>query len=77
MTIGFGDQTAEFLDAPPEGGEVYSQGSSFKMALRTFMENKLAIAGIAIIIFFILFAFLGPHLYHTDQTSTGSTSSVG
>jgi peptide/nickel transport system permease protein len=69
MTIGFGDQTAEFMDTTPEGGEVYSQGSSFKMALATFAENKLAIAGIAIIIFFVLFAFVGPHLYHTDQSS--------
>jgi ABC-type dipeptide/oligopeptide/nickel transport system permease subunit len=69
MTIGFGDQTAEIIETSHDGGEVYAQGSSFKMALRTFTENKLAVAGIAIIIFFLLFSFVGPHLYHSNQLS--------
>jgi peptide/nickel transport system permease protein len=69
VTIGFGDQSSEVLETTPEGGQVYSQGNSFRMALRTFAENKLAVAGIAIIVFFILFSFLGPHLYHSNQVS--------
>ena len=35
-----------------------------------FAENKLALAGLAMMIFMILFCFAGPHLYHTDQVHT-------
>jgi ABC-type dipeptide/oligopeptide/nickel transport system permease subunit len=69
MTIGYGNQSEEAVGLTPEGGQVYSQGSSFKIALRTFTENKLAVAGIAIIIFFILFSFVGPHVYHSNAVS--------
>jgi peptide/nickel transport system permease protein len=34
-----------------------------------FAENKLALVGVGIVIFFILFSFVGPLIYHTDQTS--------
>jgi peptide/nickel transport system permease protein len=53
-----------------DGGAVYEQGSSLRMALRTFAENKLAIVGIAIIAVYVLFCFLGPHLYHFNPTSS-------
>ncbi len=35
-----------------------------------FAENKLALAGLSFIIFILLFCFVGPHIYVTDQTST-------
>jgi peptide/nickel transport system permease protein len=35
-----------------------------------FAENKLALASLAMLIFIILFCFVGPHLYHTDQVHT-------
>jgi peptide/nickel transport system permease protein len=75
MTIGAGglDPQTEFLVseamASPEGGPVYSQGSSIRLALRSFAENRLAIAGVGIIVFFVLFSFVGPFVYHTNQTS--------
>ncbi len=28
-----------------------------------FLENKLAVTGVGIFVFFLLFCFLGPHLY--------------
>jgi peptide/nickel transport system permease protein len=37
------------------------------MILAVFLENKLAVIGICLIIFFILFSFMGPVLYHTQQ----------
>jgi peptide/nickel transport system permease protein len=52
-----------------EGGEVHDQGSGFRMTLSSFAENKLALVGIAVVIFFLLFSFLGPHVYHTNQVS--------
>jgi ABC-type dipeptide/oligopeptide/nickel transport system permease subunit len=64
---GFGPQS-DMLIAEHDGGAVYSEGSSFRLALRAFAENRLAIAGVGIVVFFILFSFVGPHVYHTDQT---------
>ncbi len=53
--------------ALPEGGEVVSTGSAWRLVLRTFAQNKLAIIGTGIIILMILFSYVGPLLYHTDQ----------
>ncbi len=51
----------------PEGGEGYSSGSIWRMMLAVFLENKLAVAGVGIIIFMILFSFVGPLIYQTPQ----------
>jgi peptide/nickel transport system permease protein len=69
MSAGGLGPEVEVLLAEPDGGPVYSEGTSLRLALRAFAENRLAIIGLAIIVFFVLFAFLGPHLYHTDQSS--------
>jgi ABC-type dipeptide/oligopeptide/nickel transport system permease subunit len=53
----------------PDAGEVYEQGSGLRMTLRAFAENKLALVGIGVVVFFILFSFIGPHLYHSNQAS--------
>ena len=39
----------------------------FVRGLAVFLENKLAIAGAAVLAAIILFCFLGPVFYHTDQ----------
>jgi peptide/nickel transport system permease protein len=39
-------------------------------AWEVFAENKLALAGLAFIVFILLFCFVGPHLYVTNQTNT-------
>ncbi|HEY1970397.1 MAG TPA: ABC transporter permease, partial [Pseudonocardia sp.] len=33
-----------------------------------FLENRLAVVGLGIVLFFVLFCYLGPLIYHTDQT---------
>jgi len=58
----------EILPVGPEGGDVQIISSGWRLALREFMANKLAVLGAAIIIFFILFCFIGPLVYHTNQT---------
>jgi peptide/nickel transport system permease protein len=35
-----------------------------------FAENKLAMAGLAFIVFILLFCFVGPKIYHTNQVNT-------
>jgi peptide/nickel transport system permease protein len=41
--------------------------STFLRGLEVFMENKLAVTGAGIFVFFLLFCFVGPHIYHTNQ----------
>lgn len=51
------------------GGEATSSGGLGIQLLRVFVENKLAVVGAVTIIFFILFCFLGPVFYHSNQTN--------
>lgn len=53
--------------AIPEGGEAYTSGSMWRMILAVFLENRLAIVGLGIIVFMLLFSFVGPLIYHTQQ----------
>jgi ABC-type dipeptide/oligopeptide/nickel transport system permease subunit len=48
----------------PEGGDVTVIQSGWRLAAREFVRNRLAVAGVAILIFFVLFSFVGPLLYH-------------
>ena len=41
--------------------------STFRRGLEVFMENKLAVTGVCIFVFMILFCFIGPHIYVTNQ----------
>jgi peptide/nickel transport system permease protein len=42
----------------------------FLRAWEVFAENRLALAGIGFIVFILLFCFVGPHIYVTNQTNT-------
>ncbi len=48
----------------PEGGEVGPVQSGWRLAVREFAQNRLAIIGVAILVFFTLFCFIGPMVYH-------------
>ena len=54
----------------PEGGEIGAVQSGWRLALREFMSNRLAVIGFAMLLFFVLFCFVGPLIYHTNQLST-------
>jgi peptide/nickel transport system permease protein len=56
----------ELLPAP-EGGEVASSGSPWVLVARTFAQNRLALIGLGVVLLVILFSFIGPLIYHTDQ----------
>jgi len=53
----------------PEGGEGISGGGALRQVARVFVENKLAVVGLAVIVFMILFCWLGPVFYGTNQTN--------
>ncbi|MGD0386362.1 MAG: ABC transporter permease, partial [Solirubrobacteraceae bacterium] len=64
---GLGDAAGMPIGAP-EGGEVQIIASGWNLALREFFDNKLAVVGLVVIVFFILFCFIGPLFDSTNQT---------
>jgi peptide/nickel transport system permease protein len=50
-----------------EGGEATHSGSIWRMILEVFFQNRLATVGLGVIVFMVLFCFVGPLLYHTSQ----------
>jgi len=50
-----------------------AQTSALPLTLRRFLRNRLAVAGVVVVVFFVLFTFVGPLFYHTDQTVTHLT----
>lgn len=58
-------------NAAPAGGEAQALGGGLTVQLlRVFVENRLAVLGIGLIVLAVLFCFVGPLLYHTNQTDT-------
>jgi peptide/nickel transport system permease protein len=54
-------------EEPPEAGEVAASASPWVLVFRTFRQNRLAVVGLVFIVALILFSFIGPLIYHTDQ----------
>jgi peptide/nickel transport system permease protein len=54
----------------PDGGEVGKVQSGWRLALREFASSKLAVAGFVVLILLILFCFVGPVFYHSDQLNS-------
>jgi ABC-type dipeptide/oligopeptide/nickel transport system permease subunit len=59
----------------PEGGDVQSVQSGWRLALREFVDNRLAVIGLLVLLFFVLFCFIGPLIYHTNQSLTNPLNS--
>jgi len=51
------------------GGEVTAHGSMAVRVYRVFIENKLAVVGLVVIVAAVLFCYVGPFFYHTNQTN--------
>jgi ABC-type dipeptide/oligopeptide/nickel transport system permease subunit len=54
----------------PEGGEVQVLASGWRLAMREFLDNRIAVVGLVVLVFFVLFCFVGPLIYHTNQVDT-------
>jgi peptide/nickel transport system permease protein len=70
MTDPSGAAAALSPDALPEGGEAIRQDAAWRMILRAFVENKLALTGLIMVVAIALFCFAGPLFWHTNQVST-------
>ncbi len=64
------DITAARPSATPEGGEAVRQDAGWRMILRAFVDNKLALAGLILVVAVVVFCFIGPLFYHTNQVAT-------
>jgi ABC-type dipeptide/oligopeptide/nickel transport system permease subunit len=64
------------LDAPlaPEGGAIGPVQSGWRLGVREFVRNWLAVAGLAVLVAFVLFCFAGPLFYHVNLFNTSLTS---
>lgn len=61
------------IDAPAEVQDVepaYESRGVWRLALDVFVENRLAVVGVGIFAFLVLFCFVGPLIYHTDQVNS-------
>jgi N-terminal TM domain of oligopeptide transport permease C len=58
------------LARAPEGGEIGPVQSGWRLAFREFAANRLAVIGVGILVFFVLFCFVGPLVYHGNVVST-------
>jgi peptide/nickel transport system permease protein len=50
--------------------------SLLRRGWEVFAENKLALASLAMLVFIVLFCFVGPHVYHTDQVHTNLANTL-
>jgi len=68
--------------AVAEGGEVTVIQSGWRLGLRAFAQNRLALVGLGLIVFFLLFCYAGPIFYHgnvavADVIHSNSSPVVG
>ncbi len=56
-------------DVLPEGGASAATGGLLRQMVPVFTENKLAVVSVGVIVFMVLFCFVGPVFYHTNQTN--------
>jgi peptide/nickel transport system permease protein len=72
--IGSSTKVSESQEAatPPEvteAGEAGGVGGLGKVIWRVFAENRMALVSVAVVILILLFCFVGPHIYITNQTT--------
>lgn len=53
-----------------DSGESGATGGVGRQIARVFVQNRLAVVGLGIIVFMVLFSFVGPHIYVTNQIQT-------
>jgi ABC-type dipeptide/oligopeptide/nickel transport system permease subunit len=58
------------LSRTPEGGEIGPVSGGWRLAVHEFAENRLAVIGVAVLLFFVLFSFVGPVLYHGNYLNS-------
>lgn len=66
VPVGAAEVPAEIQDVVP----AFETRGVWRLALDVFLEHRLAVLGVGIVIFMVLFCFVGPLIYQTDQVTT-------
>src|ERR1700690_3446738 len=53
----------------PEAGDLTETTPTWAVIGRSFLDNKLALLGVVLVVAIIGFCFIGPLIYHTNQVS--------
>lgn len=61
-------------DAPAVAADQARPRSLFRRGWEVFAENKLALASAGFVIFILLFCFVGPHIYVTQQVTVTTSN---
>jgi len=69
-TIGAGSLPPLDVTRAPEGGAIGPVQSGWRLAAREFAQNRLAVTGVGILLFFVLFSFVGPVFYHGNYLTS-------
>jgi peptide/nickel transport system permease protein len=62
------------VEAIPEARDVedvapaYAAQGVWRLAFNVFVQNRLAVVGVGIVVFMVLFCFIGPLIYQSNQT---------
>ncbi len=73
LVPGLGSIVPDEIEPGPDAPGALPAGKSrsmFVRGLEVFIENKLALVGVVILVAMVLFCYIGPLLYHTDQIHT-------
>jgi peptide/nickel transport system permease protein len=70
VTVGTTVSSRPAVEEPP------SIGNPFRLALGVMAENRVALAGVIVILLMAGFSFIGPLFYHTNQISTNLSGSL-
>ncbi|MBV9101149.1 MAG: ABC transporter permease [Candidatus Dormibacteraeota bacterium] len=66
------------VEAPPEVQDLvpaYETRGVWRLALDVFLEHRLAVFGVGVVVFMVLFCFIGPLIYHTNQVDSNLNDS--
>ena len=66
-------ETVAPVAAPAEVQDVvpaYESRGVWRLALDVFVQNRLAVVGVGIFLFLVLFCYVGPLIYQTDQVNS-------
>ena len=69
-------ETPLFTHEAPDAGPAAKPRSLLRRGWEVFAENKLALASLGMLVFIVLFCFIGPLIYHTDQVHTNLSQSL-
>ncbi len=63
---GLQEKPGEVQDVAP----AFEAQGVWRLTFNVFVQHRLAVVGVGIVVFMTLFCFVGPLIYHTNQTTT-------